>query len=57
MMLYPDVQKKVQKELDEVIGTERAANYANRQRTPYTEATICEVQRRFTVAPNNLPHK
>jgi len=57
MMLNPEVQKKVQKELDEVIGTERAANYADRQRTPYTEATICEVQRRFTLVPNNVPHK
>jgi len=57
MMCYPEVQRKVQEEIDEVIGPERTSCYSDRLRTPYTEATICEVQRMFTLVPNNVPHR
>lgn len=54
---YPEVQEKVQKEIDEVIGSERTPSFYDRQRTPYTEATIYEIQRTATLVPINIPHR
>eukprot|EP00058_Branchiostoma_floridae_P019828 XP_002605318.1 hypothetical protein BRAFLDRAFT_89039 [Branchiostoma floridae] len=55
MVLYPDVQKKVQSELDAVVGGAQPA-LSHRAQLPYTEATLMEVQRMRAVAPLGLPH-
>ncbi|XP_046394610.1 methyl farnesoate epoxidase-like [Ischnura elegans] len=56
MILYPEVQKRVQEELDEVVGKDRLPSLSDRTRLPYTEATINEVLRISCVTPTTLPH-
>lgn len=57
MMLNPEIQKKVQKELDEVIGPNRTASWNDHLLTPYTEATIYEIQRNASLVPLSFPHR
>jgi methyl farnesoate epoxidase/farnesoate epoxidase len=49
--LCPRVQKNVQNEIDEVIGSQRLPCTTDRQRMPYTQATILEAQRMCNVIP------
>ncbi|XP_037053598.1 cytochrome P450 2D1-like isoform X2 [Peromyscus leucopus] len=55
MILYPDVQSRVQQEIDEVIGQARSPEMADQVRMPYTNAVIHEVQRFGDIAPLNFP--
>ncbi|XP_059104070.1 cytochrome P450 2D28-like isoform X2 [Peromyscus eremicus] len=55
MILYPDVQSRVQQEIDEVIGQARRPEMADQARMPYTNAVIHEVQRFGDISPLNLP--
>ncbi|XP_041035084.1 cytochrome P450 2F2-like [Carcharodon carcharias] len=55
-MKFPDVQKKIQREIDEVIGSERTPAFDDREKMPYTNAAIHEVQRYSNIIPLNLPH-
>ena len=48
MILNPDIQDKVRRELDEATGVEQ---------TPYTKAVICEIQRRGWHFFIGMPHK
>ncbi|XP_021010870.1 cytochrome P450 2D3 [Mus caroli] len=57
MILHPDVQRRVQEEIDEVIGQVRRPEMADQARMPYTNAVIHEVQRFGDIVPMNLPHK
>ncbi|XP_029403952.1 cytochrome P450 2D10 isoform X3 [Mus pahari] len=57
MILHPDVQCRVQQEIDEVIGQVRPPEMADLARMPYTNAVIHEVQRFADIVPMNLPHK
>ncbi|XP_013388320.1 cytochrome P450 2H2 [Lingula anatina] len=45
MVNHPDVQKRVQQEIDQVIGQGRVAKMEDKARMPFTEATILEVFR------------
>ncbi|KAH9920283.1 cytochrome P450 [Fomitopsis serialis] len=45
MMMHPDVQRRAQQEIDEVIGDERLPEYADRPRLPYVEALLKELLR------------
>ncbi|EJD49134.1 cytochrome P450 [Auricularia subglabra TFB-10046 SS5] len=56
MTLYPDVQRKAQKEIDAVTGGERLPVYADRERLPYIDALVKELHRWHPVAPLALPH-
>lgn len=56
MSLYPDVQEKVQKEIDAVVGSERVPSLTDKSSLPYTEATIMEVIRMTVVVPLSIPH-
>ncbi|XP_065352109.1 methyl farnesoate epoxidase-like [Cloeon dipterum] len=56
MVRYPHVQKRVQMELDEVVGQERLPGLEDRTSLPYTDATIMEVLRVSTVVPMAVPH-
>ncbi|XP_058043366.1 cytochrome P450 2J2-like isoform X2 [Ahaetulla prasina] len=42
---YPDVQEKVQKEIEDVFGFSRSISYQDRKKLPYTNAVIHEMQR------------
>ncbi|XP_072007168.1 cytochrome P450 2C8-like isoform X2 [Engystomops pustulosus] len=48
---YPDVQVKVQQEIDEVTGSQRPPEYMDRAQMPYTNAVIHEMQRVLDLAP------
>ncbi|XP_069823406.1 cytochrome P450 2D6-like [Dendropsophus ebraccatus] len=51
MILYPDVQFKVQEEIDQVIGRERKPTMGDVLQMPYTNAVIHEVQRCGDIVP------
>ncbi|KAJ8020812.1 Cytochrome P450 2U1 [Holothuria leucospilota] len=55
MMVHPEVQRKVQKELDQVVGREKLPSWANKSDLPYTEATLLEIQRLSSLVPV-VPH-
>ncbi|NP_001182486.1 cytochrome P450 2D49 [Gallus gallus] len=56
MLLYPEIQSKVHKEIDKVIGRNRPPTMADQVNMPYTNAVIHEVQRFGDVVPMGLPH-
>ncbi len=56
MLLNPDIQEKVQGELDQVTGRGRLPTMADRQDTPYTEAVIHEIQRCGNILPFSVTH-
>ncbi|KAH0579388.1 hypothetical protein H2248_003528 [Termitomyces sp. 'cryptogamus'] len=56
MVLFPDVQKKAQAEIDKVIGNERLPTLADRPHLPYVNAVVTEVLRWNSVAPTGVPH-
>ncbi|XP_075178002.1 cytochrome P450 2D15-like isoform X2 [Anomaloglossus baeobatrachus] len=51
MILYPEVQRRVHKEIDEVIGRNRKPTMADVLSMPYTNAVIHEVQRCGDIFP------
>ncbi|XP_027740857.1 cytochrome P450 2D17-like [Empidonax traillii] len=56
MLLHPEIQSKVQAEIDKVIGRERPPTMKDQLSMPYTNAVIHEVQRCGDIAPVGLPH-
>ncbi|XP_069882412.1 cytochrome P450 2D17-like isoform X2 [Dipodomys merriami] len=56
MILHPDVQCRVQQEIDEVIGQARQPEVGDQARMPFTCAVIHEVQRFADIVPLGVPH-
>ncbi|XP_003723543.2 cytochrome P450 2U1 [Strongylocentrotus purpuratus] len=56
MILHQDVQEKIHKELDDVVGRNRLPSLTDRPNLPYTEATLLEIQRFATITPLGVPH-
>lgn len=48
---HPGVQKKVQEELDSVIGRERLPSFEDRKQLPYVDATMQELFRVTAIFP------
>lgn len=55
MVTFPDVQQKMRKEVDEVLGTNRVSGHM-KQNMPYTEALMQELHRHVSAAPIGLIH-
>ncbi|KAG8579985.1 hypothetical protein GDO81_007061, partial [Engystomops pustulosus] len=55
MMKYPAIQKKVQSEIENVIGSAQP-QVEHRKEMPYTDAVIHEIQRFGDIVPGNVPH-
>ncbi|XP_054838792.1 cytochrome P450 2J2-like [Eublepharis macularius] len=45
MANHPDIQEKVYKEMEEVLGSSQSFSYQDRKKLPYTNAVIHEIQR------------
>uniref|UniRef100_A0A8D2ASL1 Cytochrome P450 n=1 Tax=Sciurus vulgaris TaxID=55149 RepID=A0A8D2ASL1_SCIVU len=56
MILHPDVQRRVQQEIDEVIGQVRPPEMGDQACMPFTMAVIHEVQRFGDIVPLGVPH-
>ncbi|KAJ7188890.1 cytochrome P450 [Mycena filopes] len=56
MMLYPDVQRKAQEEIDAVVGRHRLPEFGDRDNLPYIRAIVKELTRWRPVASIAAPH-
>ncbi|NXK03470.1 CP2J2 protein, partial [Herpetotheres cachinnans] len=57
MAMYPEIQARVQTEIDTVIGQLRQPALEDRNNMPYTNAVIHEVQRKGNIIPFNVPRQ
>jgi cytochrome P450 len=56
MILFPEVQKKAQEEIDRVIGNTRLPVSSDKEKLPYIEAVLKETHRWHPVGPMAIPH-
>ncbi|KIJ33001.1 hypothetical protein M422DRAFT_78260, partial [Sphaerobolus stellatus SS14] len=56
MILFPEVQKKAQAELDDAIGSDRLPEFGDKSSLPYTVAIYKETMRWHPLLPLGVPH-
>nr|XP_011755287.1 cytochrome P450 1A2 [Macaca nemestrina] len=56
LVTKPEIQRKIQKELDAVIGRGRRPRLSDRPQLPYLEAFILETFRHSSFVPFTIPH-
>ncbi|XP_008067317.1 cytochrome P450 1A2 [Carlito syrichta] len=56
LVTNPELQRKIQKELDKVIGRARRPRLSDRPQLPYLEAFILETFRHSSFVPFTIPH-
>jgi len=56
MIREPEIQSRVQAELDKVVGTSRLPSLSDRSQLPYTEAVLMEIQRCGNIVPMGVQH-
>ena len=57
MVLYPEVQRNIQEEIDNNVPKERLPSLHDRQSLPYTESVLQEISRLCTIVPLAVPHR
>jgi len=57
MIIFPDVQKKAQAELDEVVGRGQLPTFADYENLPYIRALVMETLRWRPVDPQGIPRR
>ncbi|XP_015272671.1 PREDICTED: cytochrome P450 2J6-like [Gekko japonicus] len=57
MANHPDIQEKVQKEVEDTLGSSQSFSYQDRKRLPYTNAVIHEILRAYYVLFVGIPRK
>ncbi|KAJ7405447.1 cytochrome P450 2J2-like isoform X1 [Pitangus sulphuratus] len=57
MLAYPDIQEKVQKELDAVLSPSHLICYEDRKKLPYTNAVIHEILRFSSIVLITIPRE
>ncbi|XP_071491230.1 cytochrome P450 2J6-like [Diadema antillarum] len=57
MIVQPDIQSRVQAELDSVVAPSGLPSWRDRKNLPYTEATLMEIQRMANITALTFPHK
>ncbi|XP_068449005.1 cytochrome P450 2J2-like isoform X1 [Clinocottus analis] len=55
MMHYPEIQQKVQAEIDRVVGQSRQPTVADKPNLPFTDAVVHETQRLGNIVPVGFP--
>jgi len=56
MVLYPEVQKKAQAEIDSVVGEKRLPTWSDHDNMPYVATLVKEAMRWRPTAPLGFPH-
>lgn len=56
LVAHPEIQKKLQAELDRIIGKERRPRVSDKAMLPYAEAFILEMFRHSSFIPFTIPH-
>ena len=51
MVLFPEVKKKAQAEVDSIVGSQRLPTFADKEEMPYVFAVMNETLRWHSVAP------
>ncbi|NXC22446.1 CP1A5 protein, partial [Corythaeola cristata] len=57
LVTYPNIQKRIQEEIDQTIGQERRPRLSDRGTLPYMEAFILEMFRHCSILPFTIPHR
>ena len=54
MVLYPEVQRRAQAEIDSVVGEDRLPTFEDRSSLPYVESVLRETFRWHPILPNGI---